>query len=275
MSSWLLPDFNLTACTDLCIGAHADDCEFMAFPMIAACHEAVRQAEEGGGNIQPARQFVAVVVTDGRGSPRRGDYAHVTDDEMVQIRRAEQENAAEIGKYQAAIQLGFRSDEVREENKEGFERAVATLEMILEKGRPVRLIVHQPFDRHPTHQTVLRVCLEALQKLPVAKRPKQILGGEVWGSLDWLPAPWRVEMPIDKSEHEKLFRELAMAHASQVTGKNYLEAFPGRWTANATLSESHAADNSEWLALYVELTKFAAEGKSVREMRHMILNAMV
>ncbi|MDR0221738.1 MAG: PIG-L family deacetylase, partial [Lachnospiraceae bacterium] len=70
-----------TACartTHLCIAAHQDDVEIMAYGAIAECYAATD------------RWFSAVVVTDGAGAPRAGAYAALTDEEMQKVRAREQ-----------------------------------------------------------------------------------------------------------------------------------------------------------------------------------------
>lgn len=64
--------------THLCIAAHQDDVEIMALEGILACFG------------KPDKWFMAVIVTDGAGSPRSGPYAAYTDEQMQAVRRAEQ-----------------------------------------------------------------------------------------------------------------------------------------------------------------------------------------
>ena len=51
---------SLDGITDVCIAAHQDDIEIMAFAPISDCYES------------DERSFAGVVVTDGAGSPRTG-----------------------------------------------------------------------------------------------------------------------------------------------------------------------------------------------------------
>ncbi|MBO4355602.1 MAG: PIG-L family deacetylase, partial [Clostridia bacterium] len=74
----------------MCIAAHQDDVEIMAYAQIADCYNT-------GG-------FSAVVLTDGAGSPRTGKFSGVSDEEMKNIRICEQRKAAEIGNYDSLIQ---------------------------------------------------------------------------------------------------------------------------------------------------------------------------
>src|SRR5690349_17069205 len=64
----------LARTTHLCIAAHQDDVEIMAYHGIAECFG------------KADKWFSAVVVTNGAGSPRNGIYAGYSDDEMQKVR---------------------------------------------------------------------------------------------------------------------------------------------------------------------------------------------
>ena len=59
--------------THLCIAAHQDDIEFMAFGPIAECFGS------------KDKYFCGVITTDGAGSPRNGLYENYTDEDMNKI----------------------------------------------------------------------------------------------------------------------------------------------------------------------------------------------
>ena len=71
----------LARTTHLCIAAHQDDIEIMAWHGIAECHDS------------KDRWFTGVVVTDGSGSPRAGKFANHNDEQMKAVRREEQRAA--------------------------------------------------------------------------------------------------------------------------------------------------------------------------------------
>src|SRR5258708_30508784 len=75
----------LARTTHLCIAAHQDDIEIMAWHGIAECH----------GSTD--RWFTGVVVTDGSGSPRSGEFANHNDEQMNAVRREEQRAGAPPG----------------------------------------------------------------------------------------------------------------------------------------------------------------------------------
>src|SRR6266571_1596265 len=87
------PTEALARTTHLCIAAHQDDIEIMAYHGIAECFG---RRDKG---------FTGVVVTNGAGSPRSGIYGSYTDDEMQKVRLLEQRKAAYVGEYACQIQL--------------------------------------------------------------------------------------------------------------------------------------------------------------------------
>jgi LmbE family N-acetylglucosaminyl deacetylase len=111
----------LARTTHLCIAAHQDDIEIMAYHGIAACF---RSRE---------RWFTGVVVTNGAGSPRSGIYGNFTDEEMQQVRLIEQRKAAYVGEYACQVQLAFSSGEVKNP-REGA--VVEDLKQLLRAAQP-------------------------------------------------------------------------------------------------------------------------------------------
>ena len=71
--------------THLGIGAHQDDLEFMAFHGIWACH------------ASRTKWFGGVTCTNGAGSARAGRFKQFTDEQMMAVRRREQNRAAKLG----------------------------------------------------------------------------------------------------------------------------------------------------------------------------------
>src|SRR5437763_963843 len=93
------PEAALARTTHLCIAAHQDDIEIMAYHGIAECFG------------QSGKGFTGVVVTNGAGSPRTGIYGQFTDEDMQKVRIQEQRKAAYVGEYSCQVQLGFSSGE--------------------------------------------------------------------------------------------------------------------------------------------------------------------
>src|ERR1700709_2368573 len=87
--------------THLGIGAHQDDLEFMALQGIVECRDS------------RSKWFGGVTCTNGSGSARTGKYKKFTDEQMMAVRRREQNKAAKLGGYGMMIQLDYPSSAVK------------------------------------------------------------------------------------------------------------------------------------------------------------------
>ena len=225
--------------TDLCIAAHQDDIEIMAYGAIAACFD------------DSERSFTGVVVSDGAGSPRSGAYMDMTDEEMKAVRVNEQKKAAEIGRYNAQIFLAFESREIKDAS---CNAVVDDIEQILLHTGAETVYTHNLADKHDTHVAVALRCIAALRRLPDEKRPKKVYSLEVWRGLDWLCDSDKAV--FDTSAHPTLAAELLAAFDSQICGgKRYDVAALGRRLSNATFFESHAVDASDSISLGLDITE--------------------
>jgi LmbE family N-acetylglucosaminyl deacetylase len=233
----------LARTTHLCVGAHQDDIEIMAYHGVAQCFG------------RKDRWMTGVVVTNGAGSARSGVYADFTDEDMRRVRRAEQRKAAFVGEYAAQIQLDFTSVEV----KKSSERSVCDdLFVILNAARPRTVYLHNPADKHDTHVAVLLRSIEALRRLPPDAAPEKVYGCEVWRDLDWLDDEEKVALPV--SDHPNIAASLVGIFDSQITGgKRYDLATAGRRLANATYFASHATDTESAVTYALDLTPLVTQ----------------
>ncbi len=251
------PEDALKRVTHLCIGAHQDDIEIMAQAGISDCYDT------------PGNAFGGVVVTNGSGSPRTGSYSLYTDDQMQAVRREEQREAARIGRYSIQIQLSHPSSAVKQPGQPGV---AADLRSIFAGCKPSVVYLHNPADKHDTHIAVLLRCIEAIRSLPVAQRPRLVLGCEVWRDLDWLPDDAKVA--LDSGRHRELSLKLLRAFDSQISGgKRYDSATIGRREANATFHTSHATDKFTGITWAIDLTPSTSDGgPSVHELTSSLLS---
>jgi LmbE family N-acetylglucosaminyl deacetylase len=232
------PSAALRRVTHMGIVSHQDDLEIAAYHGITECFHRTEQ------------WFGGVVVTDGSGSPRKGPYAEYTDEEMQKVRLIEQRKAAYVGEYGFMAQLGYSSEEVKEQRAGPV---VEDLKFILEHAQPQVVYVHNPCDRHDTHVATFLRCLEAMRALPADRRPKQVYGCEVWRKLDWLLAEDKVMLWVDKHPH--LLRPLLGVFDSQISGgKRYDLAEEGLRHANATYFDSHTTDKTSLLTFAMDIT---------------------
>lgn len=229
--------------THLGIGAHQDDLEFMAFHGIRECY------------ASNAKWFGGVTCTNGAGSSRSGDYAQFSDEQMMAVRRDEQNNAAIVGHYGVMIQLDYPSSAVKSATDASLKN---DLKEIIAATKAETVYTHNLADKHDTHVGVVVAALQAMRELPREQRPKKVIGCEVWRNLDWLTDAEKVVM--DVSGRDNLAAALNGIFDSQIAGgKRYDLATLGRRAANATFFESHATDKSSQLIFGMDLTPLVAD----------------
>jgi len=235
----------LRRATHVCVGAHQDDQEFMALHGILECFG------------RKGRGFAGVVVTNGAGSARTDIYADFTNEDMVRVRVKEQRKAATIGEYACQIQLMHPSGDVK---KKGHPGVLADLRAVFETVQPEVLYLHNPADKHDTHVSSCLRAIEAIRSLPKDRRPKRVLGCEIWRDLDWMNDGDKVVLPVDRFKN--LAAALSGVYDSQITGgKRYDVAVAGRRTAHASFFESHATDKADALSFAMDLTPLAEDDK--------------
>jgi LmbE family N-acetylglucosaminyl deacetylase len=232
------PEAALARTTHLCIAAHQDDIEIMAYHGIAECFG------------RKDRGFTGVVVTNGAGSPRSGIYGQYTDEEMQKVRLLEQRKAAYVGEYACQIQLGFSSSQVKNPRETVV---VEDLAAILRATRPEVVYLHNLADKHDTHIGVSMRAIAALRAVRGETQPKKVYGCEVWRDLDWLSDDEKQALPV--SERSNVAAALVGVFDSQVTGgKRYDLATAGRRLAHATYHASHGTDQETALSFAMDLT---------------------
>jgi LmbE family N-acetylglucosaminyl deacetylase len=228
----------LSRTTHLGIGAHQDDLEFMAFHGILECFS--------NENLW----FTGVTCTDGAGSSRTGPYASFSNEQMMAIRRKEQNNAAVIGQYAAMLQLDYPSSTIKNPSNTSLKEDLFT---ILNTTQPQIIYTHNPADKHDTHIAVTIATILAIREMPADTRPKKLIGCEVWRNLDWLPDNEKILMNV--SGRDNLAASLNGVFDSQITGgKRYDLAIQGRRYANSTFFDSHSSDQSTQVIFGIDLT---------------------
>jgi len=215
--------------THIAIAAHQDDIEIMAYHGIAECYK------------KKDKWFLGIVVTDGATVPsREGKYSKVTNEQMAEIRKKEQNKAASLGKYSAVIQLSYSSAETK--NNKDTDVAADICE-ILKQTNPEIIYTHNLADKHDTHVATVIKTITALRTLYKNKWaiPSKIFACEVWRSLDWLNDSDKAV--LSTSAHKSLAKKLIAVFKSQIAGgKRYDLATIGRRLSNATYADSHASD---------------------------------
>lgn len=232
--------------THLGIGAHQDDLEFMAFHGILA------------GRASKSKWFGGVTCTNGSGSARAGKFQKFTDEQMMAVRRREQNKAAQLGGFGVMAQLDYPSSAV----KSATDMALKDdLKKIISATHAEVIYTHNLADKHDTHIGVVVAVIQALRELPKTKRPRQVIGCEVWRDLDWLDD--RQKILMDVSGHDRFAAKLNGLFASQIAGgKRYDLATLGRRSANATFFNSHATDAATQLVFGMDLTPLVVDEQS-------------
>lgn len=239
-----VPDGNdvepaLARTTDLGIAAHADDLEFSMIVPIAQCLG------------RDDRWFTGVVCTDGAGSARSGAFAGFSDERMVETRRLEQRDAADVGGYAAVVQLDHPSATIR--NHDGASALVDELLAIVDLCNPSNVYTHNLADKHATHVAVGAAVVRAFRRIDRDLRGVRLVGVEAWRDLDWLSDHEKVL--LDATGLDDLAEALAACFPSQIAGgKRYDLAARGRRLANATMGEPHAVDAAEQVCVAIDLS---------------------
>ena len=230
-------DSALERVTHLGIGAHSDDLEIMAYHGIAECLH------------RSDRWFGGITCTDGAGAPRSGPYAHLSDAELRELRRKEQENAARIGHYGVMIQLDYPTSEAKSRRSPLRDDLV----WLVGRMRPDYIYTHNLADKHPTHIAITLAVIDAVRRLPRENRPSALYGCEVWRGLDWMLDEEKVS--LDVSAYPSLAEALVGVFDSQISGgKRYDLATRGRRQANATYFQARESDQASQLSLALDLT---------------------
>lgn len=222
----------------LCIAAHQDDVEIMAYHGILK------------GWFSKKYSFSAVVTCDGAGSARTGEFKDYTDEMMKKVRIKEQQEASEIGKYHSLYMLNYTSAEVKNKDDDSV---INDYINIIKELRPEVIYTHNLLDKHPTHLGVVIKVIKALRKLDKKYHPKKVLGCEVWRDLDWVDDD--LKYVLDVSKKPKLAKDILNVYKSQIIGgKRYDLATIGRRYANATYAASHSVDKAKMVNFAIDLT---------------------
>ncbi len=242
-AEFFIPDHSqldeaISRTTHLAIAAHQDDVEILAYDGILKCF---------GRSDQ---WFMAVVVTDGAGSPRDDLYAGYSDDDLKKIRKQEQKKAAFIGEYTGLALLDYPSSAAKDPRDRDL---VSELKQLITLARPRVIYTHNLADKHDTHVGTALKVIQALREIPAADRPAQVFGCEVWRGLDWVNDEEKVV--FDVSGHPNLSAALIGVFDSQICGgKRYDLATSGRRRANATYAAPHGTDQATALIYGMDLT---------------------
>lgn len=223
---------------------HQDDSVLVAFSAILSCL--------ANGH----RSFASLTITNGAGAPGQHDRQ-----ELVKERNKEEMEAAIRGHFSAAIFLDLTSADLRA----GSEKAVQTIMAVIRDCRPETIWTHSPLDFHQTHSAGTSHVCEALRRLQMeGYSPRQFIGTEVWGSLNFLPPHFPGLLCFDISNGLPLARKLLRCYASQIKDKPYHRAAICRWRANATFLDPHEIDKHKAVMFGLDLMPLLVRNPTTR-----------
>ena len=129
----------------------------------------------------------------------------------------------------------------------------ADLDGVFSVARPEVVYTHNLADKHDSHVAVALRVVAAIRRLPEEKRPRRVIGCEVWRDLDWLCDADKVMMAVDG--RPSIADALLSVFQSQIGGgKRYDLAVRGRRLANATFFESHLVDGHQAVIWGMDMT---------------------
>ncbi len=231
--------------THMAISAHQDDIEIMAYDGIGRCFG------------REDSWFMAIVVTNGAGSPRNGLYADYSDERMQQVRKFEQKKAAFVGEYSALAQMDYSSGAVKDPANTDVSAEIRDLILA---AKPQVVYTHNLADKHPTHVATAMKVIKAMRELPDEALPQKVYGCEVWRNLDWMNDEEKVA--FDVSAHPNIAAAVLGVFDSQICGgKRYDLASQGRRAGNATYYASHGTDKASSLSFAMDLTPLITDKK--------------
>ena len=225
--------------TSLCIAAHQDDTELMAYSAVAECFDS------------DEKWFGSVIVTDGAGAQTEGVYEGYTRERMVRTRVREANMASDIGRYSFQIQLLYPSADIKRAT--GNDHVLDDIAAIVEACRPGKVFTTNLADKHPTHVAVALRAIEAIRRLPKGARPGKLYGMAAWRCLDWVTDDLKVV--FDASAHPNIAAALISLYDSQIAGaKRYDLAAEGRRRANSVLYSTHGLNVGEAADFAIDMT---------------------
>jgi len=224
--------------THMAVLAHHDDIEIGAI-------DGVLQAFQ-----KEDKWFFGVVVTDGSGSSRGGNYKNYTNEDMMRVRNLEQKKAAFLGEYGLQAFINAPSSETKDAKNE---TVVEEIKKMILDAKPEIIYTHNLADKHDTHIGVVTKTIKAIRLIDKSLRPKKLYAVEVWRDLDWLMDDEKVVFSV--GHRPNLTNALVEIFDSQIDGaKRYDLATIGRRLANATFSNAHQVDQSDQVVNGMDLT---------------------
>lgn len=231
----------LEGITDLMVLAHPDDAEIAAPDVIDECRK------------DPTRKLGVVIVTDGQGAGRKGEYADFTNADMAAERLQEQVRAAMAGKYEFLSMLG----EIDKKSHPVDENSAAQNIYAIMRNCPnlERVITHNPFDHNGNHRNVMSATIGAINMLPPEMQDniRNVRGAEIWKEISWVGSQYIMQIPLTEDQMHLQTSVLGIHQSQTIGSQNYIPAVLGRQRARATF-ESGPHRGAPGLLLALDLS---------------------
>lgn len=234
----------LEAVKDVVVGAHPDDAEIMAGPMM----------------LEATSPWLTLIVTNGAATHNtlNGEYSQYTPEQLTRLRQMEQRQAADFArvpvimcKFPTAAMTGDMGTATLQNARitmRGLFGAMPNL---------TNVYGHNPFDDHDTHINVLAEQIKALRSLSTIRLDTiKIWGMEVWGTLH-TATPRLLKIPVEHENSLNRWYEMISFYQSQIAsqGRNYATTTVQRARGHAGYqTHPHGANPAPGLLLAVDLT---------------------
>jgi glucosamine-6-phosphate deaminase len=235
----------LAKTTHVGVGAHQDDIEIMAGPML----------------LKNKDHWMNIIVTDGAASKSilNGMATELTPKQLTDMRQREQREAArETGT--PVIQLKYPSAAVNGHMGEGKRQeaafALGTLFSAMPKTEEV--FGHNPIDKHATHLAVLAVQTAALRAAQ-HKNLKNVYAMEVWGGLTGIPEAQLSMFVVEDGRDLAAINTLIGKYQSQIQGqgRDYAATTTARMVGHGGyVSNPHLNNPPEGMVIGLNITDF-------------------
>jgi LmbE family N-acetylglucosaminyl deacetylase len=197
-----------------------------------------------------SRSVFSLYVTDGRNS--RAAQLAAAKKKMAIVRRREALAALKTVKACGAVFLDYGSQELQHTKRREAVKAIREVFLFF---RPEAVYIPAPIDRHPTHQTVLRLTLTALRSIR-GFAPK-LFGYSVWGGVYGV----RGLQTVDISSVVNLKKRAIRMHRSQIAFKAYDEGILGRNRYEAVFAETHGPEQCRYVESFLDMQQLVTDKK--------------
>ncbi len=162
--------------------------------------------------------------------------------------------AATVAGFTGVHFADFSSDVLKDPT---CRKPTLVVKQVVAQCRSRVLWTHSPFDQHESHRFTFERVVAALLELPLKLRPGLLLGGEVWGALDWVDDRYKLSLDIsDRSAHA---RRILQQYKSQIGAHHYDEGAEGRWKSNGAFRDPHEVQKSLATVYAIDLTPLIDE----------------